>query len=308
MRAILKERGLVIPDSTLFVGGYHNTCDDSVQYFDIDRIPINHEAKFLAAQAVIEQARRRNAHERARRFYSLPLTSTDEEAIRHVERRSEDLAQVRPEYNHATNAACFVGRRGRTRGLFMDRRCFLTSYDPSTDDETTTILTRIMQAVIPVCGGISLEYYFSTVDNVGYGCGTKLPHNITSLLGVMEGAASDLRTGLSQQMVEIHEPMRILFIVETKPESILSIMDRNELINTYIRNHWVQIATLDPCSNHIHLFQGERFELYNAEGEALPTLLNSLDWYRGWREPLGFAKIQASVDLASSSISSEVTS
>ncbi len=85
-------------------------------------------------------------------------------------------------------------------------------------------------------------------------------------------------------------------------------MERNELINTYIRNHWVQIATLDPGSNQIHLFQGERFELYNAEGEALPTLLSSLDWYRGWREPLGFAKIQASIDLASSSISTEVTS
>ena len=293
VRAILKERGVVIPDSTIFVGGFHNTCDDSTQYLDVDRIPPNHAAKFLAACEIIENARRRNAHERARRFYSLDMTSSDEEALRHVERRSEDLAQVRPEYNHATNAACFVGRRGRTRGLFMDRRCFLTSYDPTTDDESTSILMRIMQAVIPVCGGISLEYYFSTVDNVGYGCGTKLPHNITSLIGVMEGAASDLRTGLSQQMVEIHEPVRILFIVETKPESILSIMDRNPLINTHIRNHWVQIATLDPLSNRIHLFQGDRFEPYEPGPHVLPVVSVSLDWYRGWREPLGFSRVDS---------------
>ncbi len=299
VRAILKERGLVIPDSTLFVGGYHNTCDDSIEYLDIDRIPLNHSAKFLAAQEIIEKARRRNAHERARRFYSLALTSKDDDALRHVEQRSEDLAQVRPEYNHATNAACFVGRRGRTRGLFMDRRCFLTSYDPTTDDETTSILMRIMQAVIPVCGGISLEYYFSTVDNVGYGCGTKLPHNITSLLGVMEGAISDLRTGLSQQMVEIHEPIRILFIAEAKPESILSIMARNPLIDTYIRNHWVQIATLDPASNQIHLYQGDRFEPYSPETHSLPTVPVSLDWYRGWREPLGFAKVDANAGATS---------
>ncbi len=291
VRAILKGRGLVIPDATLFVGGYHNTCDDSTHYLDVDRIPPNHTAKFLAASQIIERARRRNAHERARRFYSLDMTSSDEEALRHVEQRSEDLAQVRPEYNHATNAACFVGRRGRTRGLFMDRRCFLTSYDPTTDDETTSILMRIMQAVIPVCGGISLEYYFSTVDNVGYGCGTKLPHNITSLIGVMEGATSDLRTGLSQQMVEIHEPIRILFIVEAKPESILSIMDRNPLINTYIRNHWVQIATLDPLSNQIQLFQGDRFEPYQPGPHVLPSVSVSLDWYRGWREPLGFSRV-----------------
>ena len=293
VRALLKERGLIIPETTLFVGGFHNTCDDATTYLDVDRIPPNHTAKFLAAKEIVEQARRRNAHERARRFYSLDMRSSDEEALRHVECRSQDLAQVRPEYNHATNAACFVGRRGRTRGLFMDRRCFLTSYDPTTDDENTAILMRIMQAVIPVCGGISLEYYFSTVDNLGYGCGTKLPHNITSLIGVMEGAASDLRTGLSQQMVEIHEPVRILFIVETRPNSILSIMDRNPLIDTYIRNHWVQIATLDPASNEIQLFQGDRFEPYSPGPNVLPTVPVSLDWYRGWRHPLGFSKVDA---------------
>ncbi|MEQ1827263.1 MAG: DUF2309 domain-containing protein [Pirellula sp.] len=297
VRAILKERGLIIPDTTLFVGGFHNTCDDSIQYSDVDRIPPKHTAKFLAACDVIENARRRNAHERARRFYSLDMTSSDQEALRHVERRSEDLAQVRPEYNHATNAACFVGRRGRTRGLFMDRRCFLTSYDPTTDDESTSILMRILQAVIPVCGGISLEYYFSTVDNVGYGCGTKLPHNITSLIGVMEGATSDLRTGLSQQMVEIHEPVRILFIVEAKPEAILSIMDRNSLIRTYIRNYWVQMATLDPVSNRIQLFQGDRFEPYEPGSHVLPEVSSSLDWYRGWREPLGFSRVVANTDV-----------
>jgi len=300
VRAILRERGIVIPETILFVGAYHNTCDDSTHYLDIDQIPPAQTEKFLAAKAVLEKARRRNAHERARRFYSLKLTSSDEEALRHVERRSEDLAQVRPEYNHATNAACFVGRRGRSRGLFMDRRCFLTSYDPTTDDAATSILMRIMQAVIPVCGGISLEYYFSTVDNVGYGCGTKLPHNITSLIGVMEGAASDLRTGLSQQMVEIHEPVRILYIFEAKPDAILSIMERNPLINTYISNHWVQIATLDPFSNQIQLFQGDRFEPYLPGPKSLPSVPSSLDWYRGWREPLGFANVDAAMTLESS--------
>lgn len=67
-----------------------------------------------------------------------------------------------------------------------------------------------------MCAGISLEYYFSYVDNTGWGCGTKLPHNVASLLGVMDGAASDLRTGLPWQMVEIHEPVRLLFVIEIR--------------------------------------------------------------------------------------------
>ena len=47
-----------------------------------------------------------------------------------------------------------------------------------------------------------------------FGCGTKLPHNVTGLIGVMDGHQSDLRTGLPLQMVETHEPMRLLLIVD----------------------------------------------------------------------------------------------
>ena len=114
--------------------------------------------------------------------------------------------------------------------LFLDRRAFLTSYDPTQDDERSSILERMLQAVIPVCAGINLEYYFSYVDPTGYGCGTKLPHNITSLLGVMDGAASDLRPGLPWQMVEIHEPVRLLFIIETTPEAMTRIIEDNDAI------------------------------------------------------------------------------
>src|SRR5205085_2169248 len=187
-----------------------------------------------------------NAHERARRFESAPLTLTPAAARLHMDDRAEDLAQVRPEWGHATNALCIVGRRERTRGLFLDRRAFLTSYDPTQDDAEATILTRILGAAVPVCAGISLEYYFSHVDNPGYGCGTKLPHNITSLLGVMDGAQSDLRTGLPWQMVEIHEPTRLVIVCETTPEIMLGMLARNPSMDQLVRNRWVQLAVLDP--------------------------------------------------------------
>jgi len=71
-----------------------------------------------------------------------------------------------------------------------------------------------------------LEYYFSHVDNERYGAGSKLPHNVACLLGVMSGHASDLRTGLPRQMIEIHEPMRLLILVEATPERLLDIARR----------------------------------------------------------------------------------
>lgn len=291
VRRLLEERGIAIPTETAFVGGVHDTCNDGVEFFDLDRTPLSHKADLLDLQECWLETRRRNARERCRRFVSAPLTLTNEEALHHVESRAEDLAQARPECGHATNAVCFVGRRTRTRNLYMDRRTFLVSYDPTQDDPEAAILARILAAVVPVCAGINLEYYFSRIDSVGWGCGTKLPHNVTSLLGVMDGAASDLRPGLPWQMVEIHEPVRLLFIIENSPNAMLGIMERNPMIGQLCRNGWVQIATLDPHSSDLQLFDGEEFNAYSPTQEHLPRAHSSVSWYRGWRDHLGYAMI-----------------
>jgi uncharacterized protein YbcC (UPF0753/DUF2309 family) len=293
VRSALQQRGIDIPDSTIFVGGYHNTCNDEVSWFDLERLPPSHQVEFDRAKSSVDEACLRNAHERCRRFVSAPLDMPFAAAKRHVEARSEDLAQVRPECGHATNAITFVGRRNRTRGLYMDRRTFLTSYDPTLDDAACSILIRVLSAAVPVCAGINLEYYFSYVDPTGYGCGTKLPHNVASLLGVMDGAGSDLRTGLPWQMVEIHEPVRSLFVIETTPEKMTAIMDKNPGIGQICRNGWVQLATLDPESNQIHVFQNGRFLPYEPETSELPRVTSSTEWYRGKREHLPYAVIHS---------------
>lgn len=292
IRTGLASRGLHVPPDTVVVGGCHNTCDDTVEYFDLDRLPKSHRGEFELAHKTIEATCERNAHERCRRFMSAPLTLSFAAAHQHVEERSEDLAQTRPELGHATNALTIVGRREWTRGLFLDRRAFLTSYDATQDDAESTILTRILQAVFPVCAGINLEYYFSHVDNVGFGCGTKLPHNLAALLGVMDGAASDLRTGLPWQMVEIHEPVRSLFLIETTPEKMRRIIERNAGIGQLCRNGWVQLAVQDPDSGEISLFQDGEFQRYFPQASVLPKAASSVDWYRGWRDHLEFAEIE----------------
>lgn len=292
VRSILAARGLPLPDDTVFVGALHNTCDDHVTFFDPDRVPASHRDEFDAVRGIIERTCERNAHERCRRFMSAPLTLSYEDAKRHVEARSEDLAQPRPELGHVTNAVCFVGRRSRTRGLFMDRRAFLNSYDPTQDDAENSILARLLLAAVPVCAGISLEYLFSHIDSPGYGCGTKLPHNVSALLGVMDGAASDLRTGLPWQMVEIHEPVRILFVIETDPDVMLLLMEKHALIGRHCRNGWIQLATLDPDSDEIHVFRDGRFRRYEPEVDQLPTARSSVDWYGGRRDHLEYARIE----------------
>ncbi len=292
VRRLTAQRGLELPDEVRFLGAYHNTCNDAVDYYDVDLLPRSHRPLFRRMEASVNETRQRNAHERARLFESAPLDLTTAEALEHVEERAEDLSQARPEYNHATNALVTVGRREWSRGLFMDRRAFVTEYDPGVDDDECHVLTRILQAAIPVCAGISLEYYFSSVDVEGYGCGSKLPHNIVSLVGVMTGAASDLRPGLSQQMVEIHEPMRILFVIETTPTKLDRIIESNPGIAKMIKGNWVQVAVIDPESATILRYADGRYEPHHVESKDLPTVASSSEWYRGQRDHLGFASIQ----------------
>jgi uncharacterized protein YbcC (UPF0753/DUF2309 family) len=291
VRSGLAERGIEVPATTVVVGAYHNTCDDSATYFDVELIPESHRREFEKAREIVEMACDRNAHERCRRFMSAPLSLSFPAARQHVEGRSEDLAQTRPELGHASNAITIVGRREWTRGLFLDRRAFLTSYDPTGDDAECSILTRVLQAVFPVCAGINLEYYFSHVDNVGFGAGSKLPHNVAGLLGVMDGAASDLRTGLPWQMVEIHEPVRSLFIIETTAAAMTRIMDRDQGIGRLCRNGWILLALIHPETREVLVFDEGEFRPYRPQTSVLPKAASSVDWYRGWRDHLEFAEI-----------------
>lgn len=291
VRAQLRDQGIDIPPDTWFVGGYHDTCSDDVELFDVDAVPSTHQQDLESIWNSLNLARTQNALERARRFESCAPDADANLALRHVEERSEHLAQPRPEYGHCTNSVCIVGRRSLTRGLFLDRRAFLVSYDASQDPDDHS-LSALMATVVPVCGGISLEYYFSFVDNTRYGCGTKLPHNVTSLMGVMDGHASDLRTGLPLQMVEIHEPVRILFVVETTPDRLNNVINASASLKQLLKNRWIRLSTIDPDSGRVYVLRYAGFEEFHGALERLPVALSSHEWYAGKLQHLPMAWIQ----------------
>ena len=126
VRALLAEQhGIVVPADTWFVGGYHDTTSDLVELYDLDAVPMSHERDLAKARHVLDEARAKNALERCSKFYLADGIKTKDAALKHVEVRSRDVAEVRPELGHSTNAAIIVGRRALTRGRFMDRRAFL---------------------------------------------------------------------------------------------------------------------------------------------------------------------------------------
>lgn len=294
VRKLLAERGITIPANTWFIGAEHNTCNEEISWYDLDLLPAERLSGLEALQQELRHAQHMSAHERCRRLASAPRNPTPKQALAHIEQRAADFSQARPELGHATNASAVVGRRSLTQGAFFDRRVFLISYDPIQDPEGK-VLEGILLAVGPVGAGINLEYYFSTVNNERFGCGSKVPHNVTGFFGVMEGASSDLRTGLPRQMVEIHEPMRLLMLVEAKTAVLEQIYHRQESIRELVAGGWVQLSVKDPDSGEIFLFQTgsstssgqvQGFVPWQAEAKDLPIRDNSPDCYRDQTLPV----------------------
>jgi uncharacterized protein YbcC (UPF0753/DUF2309 family) len=297
VRAILAERGIVIPKDCWFISAEHDTCGETIDWYDVDLVPTDLKQTQEKLAIACEQACLAHAQERCRRFASAPQQPDPKQAFNHVLGRSLDFSQVRPELGHATNACAFFGRRSISRGAFFDRRAFLISYDAS-QDPSGEILERHLLINGAVGAGISLEYYFSSVDNENYGCGSKVTHNVTGFLGVMEGTSSDLRTGLPRQMIEIHEAMRLLVVVEATTERLTMIYQRQPPLQELVGNSWVQLVAMDPQSGEFNIFEPETgWVAWQPDDRELATVNRSAEWYMGSSEPLRPALIKTPVEV-----------
>jgi len=261
VREILKERGIDIPSKTQFVGGIHDTTRDEIMFFDEHSLSRENVENHDKNEVTFANALEHNAKERSRRFVSVNTTLSPEKIHEKVRTRSVSLFEPRPELNHATNTLCIVGRRDLTKQLFLDRRAFLNSYDYSIDLDGR-LLFNIMKPLGPVCGGINLEYFFSRVDNQKLGAGTKLPHNVMGLFGVANGIDGDLRPGLPSQMIEVHDPVRLMIMVEHFPEVVLETIQKSPEVYEWFINEWVYLVAVNPKTRELHLFKNGGFTFY----------------------------------------------
>ena len=281
VRNLLKSRGIVIPEDSHFVAGLHDTTRDEVRYFDLERLPEGLAIYFKRFKDTMLEALSRNAMERCRWFELGPRSPSPKKALHHVRTRASSIFEPRPELNHSNNAYCIVGRRPLTRSLFLDRRAFLHSYDPL-EDAQGEILSQVLSQVIPVCGGINLEYFFSKIDNEVYGAGTKLPHNVIGLLGVANGVEGDLRTGLPSQMIEAHEPIRLLIMVEQHPRILKQSISKIASLQKWLDNEWVRLASICPETRACKIYRNGMFEAIEfPETFKTPRSPNSMAAWSG---------------------------
>lgn len=273
VRNALGERGISIPESTQFVGGLHDTTRDEMEFYDTDVLTEDNLLRHTHNLRTFEIALDYNSKERSRRFDTVDSTQEAAKVHEKVKLRAFSLFEPRPEWNHATNALCVIGKRESNKHLFLDKRAFLNSYDYGIDPEGKYLL-NIVKAVAPVCGGINLEYYFSRVDNQRLGAGSKLPHNVIGLIGVANGMDGDLRPGLPSQMINIHDPLRILITVEHYPETVLKTIKTHDDTYEWFANDWVKLVAIHPETKEALIFKGGEFIPYNPLTKQIEKVQN----------------------------------
>lgn len=261
VRMVLETNGIIIPDKTQFIPAMHDTASDEVGFYDEDILFPENARQHNLHRETFENALDINAKERARRFASIDISKDIKYIRKEIKKRSVSYFEPRPELGHGSNALCHVGARDKIKGLFLDRRAFLQSYDYRTDPDGEVLL-QVLSPLPAVCGGINLEYYFSRMDIEKMGAGTKLPHNVMGLIGVANSSDGDLRPGLPLQMIENHDPVRLLMMVEHRPEIVLKTIKSSKAMYDWFDKGWLHLVAISPDDGNLYHFHEGAFILY----------------------------------------------
>lgn len=223
----LKEESIIIPETTFFIAAEHNTTTDELVLFD-HNIPKNREKELFELQERLQKI-------------------NNNEGIK----KSQDWAEVRPEWGLARNASFIIGPRWLTKNIDLEGRSFLHSYEWKKDKDGSN-LRKILTAPVIVAQWINTQYLFSTIDNVAFGGGSKITKNITGKIGIMQGNASDLMSGLSLQSVykndtdEYHDPVRLTVVIYAPEKYIDHVLSKEPQLKQLVDNQWIFIKCLDP--------------------------------------------------------------
>jgi uncharacterized protein YbcC (UPF0753/DUF2309 family) len=110
-----------------------------------------------------------------------------------------------------------------------------------------------------VASWINLQYYGSTVNNRVFGSGNKVLHNVTGTIGVLEGNAGDLKTGLPWQSVHdgkrfVHEPLRLNVLIEAPIEAITGVIAKHQTVRDLVENRWLHLFAISEDGRVSHRY------------------------------------------------------
>jgi len=267
VRSGLAERGIDVPQDTLFVAALHDTTTDDVTLFDRDIDSSAHAAELEQVRVWLRSAARITRGERMTR---LPAADKEQD----VQARAHDWAEIRPEWGLAGCQAFIAAPRTRTAGRKLGGRAFLHDYDWMQDElNDYPVLELIMTAPVVVASWISLQYYGSSVAPRVFGSGNKLLHNVVGGIGVLEGNGGVMRVGLPWQSVHdgenfVHEPLRLSVCIEAPKEAMTRILERHQTVRALFDHRWLHLFAIDKDGKITSRYTGNlAWESITAAGD-----------------------------------------
>ncbi|WAJ35717.1 DUF2309 domain-containing protein [Pseudomonas sp. GOM7] len=250
VRQGLAAQGIELPADCHVLAGLHNTTTDEVQVFASERLPSAFTAHWQRLREALDAAAVKVRQSRASQLGLEHLGQRPARLLTALRRRANDWAQTRPEWGLAGNAAFIVAPRARSRGLDLQGRAFLHDYDWRAD-EGGKVLEQIMTAPMLVTHWINLQYLTSTTDNLRFGSGNKVLHNVVGgHIGVFEGNGGDLRIGLARQSLHdgqrwVHRPVRLSVVIAAPRAMIDQVIAEHQVVRELVENAWLYLLQLD---------------------------------------------------------------
>lgn len=289
VRKYLKDNDINIPKETIFFATKHNTTTDDIKIYNYNH---NHDKILIKLKMDLNHAKQLNNKIRAKNFnckktqikfdnyfgtypaemrnQNLRKAECDSRCVALSQRdkshyffnKSNSWSEVRPEWGLAGNASFIIGPREITKNINLKGRSFLHSYDWQID-KNDEILNLIVNAPLIVAQWINSQYLFSTIDNINFGAGSKITHNVVGKIGVMQGNGSDLMHGLPLQSVNLnddnnyHKPSRLITIIYAPKEKTLKVINKSKKVKNLILNDWIIFYNIDPIDKKAYLINNE---------------------------------------------------
>jgi uncharacterized protein YbcC (UPF0753/DUF2309 family) len=249
VRLGLGKRGVNIEKSVTFLAACHDTCADHIHYGPHEPEDTQAKNEVLNKFKIdMQAALNLNKLERWTQFH---LANDQSPGA-----RASDWSEPRPEFGHTGVALSIFGPRWLTKGLNLFRRAFLVSYEPDLDSDGKDLEFNILNA-LPVCANINLDYFTSSAFPEALGAGSKLPLNIAAGIGLMAGSKGDLRIGLATQMIDQHEPLRLLAVVYCEEQKLVNVIKKSIRLKSLLANNWIHLIRIDPMTLKLHVLTEE---------------------------------------------------